>query len=100
MWVLDPPSGYPGKTRFLGRPWAKVPRWDPEKVFLSIRQRFVARDRGQAQGCHPIGVVGVHVGTRQGRWVSWENSFFRETVGTRVGGGVFLLRMSKGMTPV
>ena len=30
MWVLDPPGGYPGKTRFLGRPWAKVLRWDPE----------------------------------------------------------------------
>ena len=27
------------------------------------------------------------MGTRQGRWVSWENSFFRETAGTRVGGG-------------
>ena len=26
MWVLDPPGGYPGKTRFLGRPWAKVLR--------------------------------------------------------------------------
>ena len=30
MWVLDPPGGYPGKTRFSGRPWAKVLRWDPE----------------------------------------------------------------------
>ena len=28
------------------------------------------------------------MGTLQGRWVSWENSFFRETVGTSVGGGV------------
>ena len=27
------------------------------------------------------------MGTLQGRWVSWENSFFRETVGTSVGGG-------------
>ena len=26
-------------------------------VFLGIRQRFVARDRGQAQGCDPMGVV-------------------------------------------
>ena len=26
------------------------------------------------------------MGTLQGRWVSWKNSFFRETVGTRVGG--------------
>ena len=30
MLVLDPPGGYTGKTRFLGRPWAKVLRWDPE----------------------------------------------------------------------
>ena len=37
MWVLDPPGGYPGKARFLGRPWAKVLRWDPEKVFLGVR---------------------------------------------------------------
>ena len=58
MWVLNPPGGYPGKTRFLGRPWAKVPQRDLEKVFLGIRQRFVARDRGQAQGCHPMGDVG------------------------------------------
>ena len=28
------------------------------------------------------------MGTLQGRWVSWENSFFRETVGTSVVGGV------------
>ena len=63
-----------------------MPQWDPEKVFLGIRQRFVARDRGQAQRNHPMGVVGGHVGTLQGRWVSSENSFFRETVGTRVGG--------------
>ena len=27
------------------------------------------------------------MGTLQGRRVSWENSFFRETVGTRVGSG-------------
>ena len=57
MWVLDPPGGYPGKTPFLGRPWAKVLRWDPEYVFFGIRQRFVARDRGQAQGWDPMGVV-------------------------------------------
>ena len=25
MWVLDSPGGYSGQTRFLGRPWAKVP---------------------------------------------------------------------------
>ena len=79
----------PEKTCFLGRPWAKVPQWDPGQVFLGIRQCFVARDRGQAQGCHPMGVVGGHVGTLQGKWVSWENSFFREIVGTIVGGGVF-----------
>ena len=58
MSVLDPPGRYPGKIRFLGRPWAKVPRWDPEKVFFGIPQCFVARDRGQAKGCHPMGVVG------------------------------------------
>ena len=57
MWVLDPPGGYPGKIRFLRRPLAKVPQWDPEKVFLGIRQRFVARDRGQAQGCDPMGII-------------------------------------------
>ena len=26
-------------------------------MFLGIRQRFVARDRGKAQGCDPMGVV-------------------------------------------
>ena len=26
------------------------------------------------------------MGTLQGRWVSWENSFFSETSGTRGGG--------------
>ena len=26
-------------------------------MFLVIRQRFVTRDRGQAQGCDPMGVV-------------------------------------------
>ena len=57
MWVLDPPGGYPGKTRFFRRPWAKVAGRDPEYVFLGIRQRFVARDRGQATGCDPMGVV-------------------------------------------
>ena len=36
------------------------------------------------------------MGTLQGRWVSWENSFFRETVGTSwggvgVGGGVLTM---------
>ena len=88
MWVLDPPGGYPGKTRFLGRPWAKVAGRDPEYVFLGIRQRFVARDRGQATGCDPHGCcrgtmwVPCRVGGYPGK-----NSFFRETVGTSVGGG-------------
>ena len=27
------------------------------------------------------------MGTLQGRWVCWENSFLKETVGTSVGGG-------------
>ena len=31
------------------------------------------------------------MGNLQGRWVSWENSFFRETVGTRVGGRVLTM---------
>ena len=35
------------------------------------------------------------MGTRQGRWVSWENSFFRETAGTRVGGGGCVLTMDE-----
>ena len=30
MWVPYWVGGYPGKTRFLGRPWAKVAGWDPE----------------------------------------------------------------------
>ena len=41
------------------------------------------------RGCDPMGVVeGTMWVPLQGRWVSWENSFFRETVGTSVGGGV------------
>ena len=35
------------------------------------------------------------MGTRQGRWVSWENSFFRETAGTRVRGGGGVLTMDE-----
>ena len=34
-----------------------------------------------------------------GRWVSWENSFFRETVGTRVGGGGVLTMYEQGYDP-
>ena len=37
MGIIEGPCGYSarlvgtqGKTRFLGRPWAKVSRWDPE----------------------------------------------------------------------
>ena len=30
MLVLDAPGWYPGKTRFLGKPWEKVPLGDPE----------------------------------------------------------------------
>ena len=40
------------------------------------------------------------MGTLQGRWVSWENSFFRETVGTRVGwGGGVLTMYEQGYDP-
>ena len=47
----------PRENSFFRRPWAKVAGRDPEYVFLGIRQRFVARDRGQATGCDPMGVV-------------------------------------------
>ena len=86
MWVLDPPGGYQGKTRFLGRPLAKVPQWEPEKVFFGIRQRFVARDRGQAQGCHTMGVVGGPCGYPAGKVGILGKLVFREIVGTGVGG--------------
>ena len=39
------------------------------------------------------------MGTRQGRWVSWENSFVRETAGTRVGGGGVLTMDEQGYDP-
>ena len=41
------------------------------------------------------------MGTLQGRRVSWENSFFRETVGTRVGwgGGGVLTMYEQGYDP-
>ena len=39
------------------------------------------------RGATPWVLQRDHVGTLQDRWVSWENSFFRETVGTRVGKG-------------
>ena len=58
-------------------------------MFLGIRQRFVARDRGPSDGARPHGCCrGTMWVPLLGRWVSWENSFFRETVGTSVGGGV------------
>ena len=58
MWVLDPPGGYPGKTRFLGRPWAKVAGRDPEYVvFWASGSASLPEDRGQATGCDPMGVV-------------------------------------------
>ena len=56
----------PRENSFLGRPWAKVAGRDPEYVFLGIRQRFVARDRGQATGCDPMGVVEGPCGYRAG----------------------------------
>ena len=57
MWVIDPSDGYPGKTRFLGRPWAKCSGGSQNRCFGGLRQRFVDRDWGQPQGCDPIGVV-------------------------------------------
>ena len=39
------------------------------------------------RGATPWVLYRGHVGTLLGRWVSWKNSFFRETVGTRVGVG-------------
>ena len=39
------------------------------------------------------------MGTLLGRWVSWENSFFRETVGTSVGGGGVVTMYEHGYDP-
>ena len=40
------------------------------------------------------------MGTMQGRWVSWENSFFRETSGTRVlGWGCVVTTYEHGHDP-
>ena len=40
------------------------------------------------------------MGTLLGRWVPWENSFFRETVGTRVWGvGAILTMVDQGYDP-
>ena len=39
------------------------------------------------------------MGTLQGRWVSWENSFFRETVGTSGGGGGVVTTYEHGYDP-
>ena len=56
--------------------------------------------QGPSTGVRPHGCCrGDHVGTLQGRWVSWENSFFRETVGTRVGGGGVLTMYEQGYDP-
>ena len=90
MWLLDPPGGYPGENSFFRETLGESgPGGTQNMCFLGIRQRFVARDRGQATGCDPMGVVEGPCGLpcRVGGY-PWENSFFRETVGTSVGGGV------------
>ena len=56
----------PRENSFFRETLGESARWDPEKVFLAIRQRFVARDRGQAQGCHPMDVVGGACGYHAG----------------------------------
>ena len=55
-------------------------------MFLGIRQRFVAKDRGQAQGCDPMGVVEGPCGYPAGYVGILGKLVFRETAGTRVGG--------------
>ena len=50
MWVLDPPGGYPGKTRFFRETLGESGRVGPRIVFLGIRQRFV---QGPSDGAEP-----------------------------------------------
>ena len=53
MWVLDPPGGYPGKTRFFRETLGESGRAGPRYVFLGIRQRFVAETGAKRRGATP-----------------------------------------------
>ena len=55
MWVLDPPGGYPGKTRFLGRPWAKVAGRDPEICVFGHPAALRCQRQGPSDGVRPHG---------------------------------------------
>ena len=57
MWVLDPPGGYPGENSFFRETLGESGRAGPRICVFGHPQRFVARDRGQATGCDPMGVV-------------------------------------------
>ena len=88
MWVLDPPGGYPGKTRFFRETLGESGRAGPRICVFghpgsASLPETGAKRRGATHGC----CRGTMWGTLQGRWVSWENSFFRETGGYKCWGG-------------
>ena len=60
MWVPCRVGGYPGKTRFLGRLWGTRVGWGGGGVLTMYEQGYdpsVAYERGQAQGCDPMGII-------------------------------------------
>ena len=91
MWVLNPPGGYPGKTRFKGFLGRKCTGglikvfWRP--VVLCCHrpgQSLVVRPRGCCK-CD-----------MQGRWVPWENSFSERLWVQESKGGVILTMVEQG----
>ena len=52
--VLNLPGGYPGKTRFLGRPWAKLSRIGVSGASCSAT---LPEQGAKALGCDPVVVV-------------------------------------------
>ena len=99
MWYSTRLVGTQGKLVFLGRPWAKVAGRDPEYVFLGIRQRFVARDRGQATGVRPHGCCrGTMWVPLQGRWYPGKTRFLGR-LWVQVLGGVVVTTYEHGYDP-
>ena len=68
-------------------------------MFLGIRQCFVARDRGQAQGCDPMGVVEGPCGYPAGKVGILGKTRFLGRLWVRESGGGVLTMYEQGYDP-
>ena len=57
MWVLDPPGGYPGKTRFLGDLGRKWPGGTQNMCFWASGSASLPETGAKRRGGDPMGVV-------------------------------------------